>query len=56
MHEIADILFSIKSIRNPPDSFNINKNITFYTGSSTCQKYTNYKIPMVPTFPDTNTA
>ena len=33
-YEIADILFLIKSIRNPTNSFNINNYITFYTGSS----------------------
>ena len=32
-HEIADILFFIKSIRNSTSSFNINNYITFYTGS-----------------------
>ena len=34
-YEIADILFLIKSIRNPSSSFNI---ITFYTGSSRLAK------------------
>ena len=33
-YEIANILFFIKSIRNPTSSFNINNYITFYTGSS----------------------
>ena len=33
-YEIADILFLIKSIKNPSSCFNINNYITFYTGSS----------------------
>ena len=33
-YEIADILFLIKSIRNPASSFNINNYITFYTGAN----------------------
>ena len=33
-YEIADILFLIKSLRNPTSSFNINNYITFFTGSS----------------------
>ena len=37
-YEIADILFLIKSIRNPTNSFNINNYITFYTGSSRLAK------------------
>ena len=36
--KIADILFLIKSIRNPTNSFNINNYITFYTGSSRLAK------------------
>ena len=45
-YEIADILFLIKSIRNPTNSININNYITFYTDSSKC---TNYNILMVLT-------
>ena len=37
-YEIANILFLIKSIRNPTNSFNINNYITFYTGSSRLAK------------------
>ena len=37
-YEIADILFLIKSLRNPTSSFNINNYITFFTGSSRLAK------------------
>ena len=37
-YEIADILFLIKSIKNPTSSFNINNYITLYTGSSRLAK------------------
>ena len=37
-YEIADILFLIKSIRNPTSSININNYITFYTDSSQLAK------------------
>ena len=33
-YEIADILFLIKSLKCPTNSFNINNHITFFTGSS----------------------
>ena len=36
MYEIADILFFIKSIRNPTNSFNINNYITYWF-ITTCQ-------------------
>ena len=38
MLEIADILFLIKSLRNPTSSFNINNYITFHTASSQLAK------------------